>query len=73
MENTFMWHDNPMVAVEDNDIDLALYTLRQRKSNFGIIKKERRRRYTRVRKVKRYKREIAEMKKKSLLRFKHWQ
>lgn len=61
-----MWHDNPMVVVEDNDVGLALHMLDLRKSDFGIIKRERRRRTTRARIIKRYKRESAERKKQRL-------
>jgi len=55
-----MWHDNPMVVVEDNNIDFALHMLDLRKSDFGISKKERRRRTKQARIIKRYKRETAE-------------
>lgn len=62
-----VWHDIPMVVVEDNDLDLALHNLRRRKSDFGIIKREKRRRYTHAQEAKRHKRIVAELKKQRIL------
>jgi ribosomal protein S21 len=62
----YLWYDNPMVVVEDNDLYRALHNLRRRKSDFGIIKKERRRRYTHAQQAKRHKRIIAELKKQRI-------
>ena len=69
MENEPLWYDNPVVSVEKNNVEMAMLLLRHRKSEFGVQRPERRRRYSLARAIKRYKREMAEIRKQRVLHF----